>query len=159
MELAYSMAITIKLPGSRSRDMMSETKALPERKFWLHWSHFVGKTVPQVSACDRKCTMDDGDDSRWPNDKTIGWRRAAHRQLWWNQQEGSEESKPDEVGHSTSECRDVKRLTRQLRRVRSAVVRCAVTYCSLAETLPAPATKTSLTADLLNQKRSSCWQT
>jgi len=46
------------------------------RKFRLQWSERVRKTVPQASACDRKCTIADGDEWRWSNDETIGWRRA-----------------------------------------------------------------------------------
>jgi len=45
------------------------------KKLKLQWGDFV-RNRSTGSVCDRKCTIADGDESRWPNDETIGWRRA-----------------------------------------------------------------------------------
>jgi len=91
--LMLDTSITIVSPSSRSQYKIAKQKRFkltPERKLWPQWSEFVRKTVPQVSVCDWKCTIANGNESRWPNDEnrlqlnsdktkvlwcTTGWRK------------------------------------------------------------------------------------
>jgi len=76
-------ATTIKSPGRLAAEVWERRakqkrfKLTPERKLWLQWNEFVKKSVPQVSACDRKYTINDGDESRSmaDNDEITGWGR------------------------------------------------------------------------------------
>jgi len=52
-------SVTIKLCNS--------LKLTLERKLRLQFSEFVGKTIPKVSSCGRKCSLTVNDESRWPN--------------------------------------------------------------------------------------------